>query len=114
MTIENAALLHQRPARRDANWRRRAHCLDLYDPEVFFPAERENQITRARRERRARAICTDCPVRAQCLDYALELGDAAHGVWAGTSDTERRTLARQLRWLGPDRGGATPQTRSGA
>src|SRR5258705_414896 len=49
----------------------------------------------------ARAICGACPVREQCLDFALTNG--CIGVWGGTTERERsrlrqrnRTSARQL------------------
>jgi Transcription factor WhiB len=39
----------------------------------------------------ARWICVDCPVRSQCLEYALanRIGD---GMWGGTSERERRAM----------------------
>jgi hypothetical protein len=40
----------------------------------------------------ARAICARCPVRVECLDYALEVGDPLLGVWGGTSKLERRRM----------------------
>lgn len=44
----------------------------------------------------ARAICAECPVKAQCLDYALEFPPAdMHGVWAGL--TSRQLAAEQRR-----------------
>jgi WhiB family redox-sensing transcriptional regulator len=45
------------------------------DPELFFaesPADIET----------AKAICVDCPVRAQCLDGAVERREP-YGVWGG-------------------------------
>lgn len=44
----------------------------------------------------ARAICSDCPVKAECLEYALEFPSAdMHGVWAGL--TSRQLAAEQRR-----------------
>jgi WhiB family transcriptional regulator, redox-sensing transcriptional regulator len=40
-----------------------------------------------------RAFCSDCPVRSQCLAYALE-HNLTDGVWGGTSPNERRNLRR--------------------
>lgn len=46
--------------------------------------------------KQARAICTDCPVKEQCLNYALEFPAAdMHGVWAGL--TSRQLLTEQKR-----------------
>ena len=44
----------------------------------------------------ARAICKSCPVKAQCLEYALEFPAAdMHGVWAGL--TSRQLASEQRR-----------------
>ena len=51
----------------------------------------------------ARALCSDCPVKSQCLEYALEFPPAdMHGVWAGL--TSRQLAAEQRRReVGPKR-----------
>jgi len=54
------------------------------DPELFFP-EKGGSV------REAKAVCTGCPVRAQCLAHALA-HDERFGVWGGTSERERRRL----------------------
>ncbi len=36
----------------------------------------------------ARAICRGCPVRLECLDYAIEIGDQ-WGIWGALSYPER-------------------------
>jgi hypothetical protein len=44
----------------------------------------------------ARAICSECIVKGQCLEYALEFPSAdMHGVWAGL--TSRQLAAEQRR-----------------
>ena len=44
----------------------------------------------------ARKICDECPVRRECLNYALEYPPAdMHGVWAGL--TPRQLAAEQRR-----------------
>ena len=45
---------------------------------------------------RARAVCVNCPVAAQCLEYALAL-HIDHGVWGGCSERERRRIAKRRR-----------------
>jgi WhiB family redox-sensing transcriptional regulator len=45
--------------------------------------------------RPAKAICTGCPVRAECEAYALAESDL-FGVWGGTSQRDRREHRRQL------------------
>jgi WhiB family transcriptional regulator, redox-sensing transcriptional regulator len=61
-------------------------------PELFFPVAMGGaglaEITRAK------AVCSRCPVRRQCLDYAIETGQS-HGVWGGTTVDERRAIARR-------------------
>ena len=54
------------------------------DPELFFP-EKGGSV------RAAKAMCAGCPVRAECLEYALA-HDERYGVWGGTSERERRRL----------------------
>ncbi len=45
------------------------------DPELFF-AERPEEVAQAK------ALCHDCPVRANCLAGALQRGEP-FGVWGG-------------------------------
>jgi WhiB family redox-sensing transcriptional regulator len=58
-------------------------------PSVFFPSDGVGVEV-------ARRICADCPVKASCLEYALRNG-IDHGVWGGTSERERRRIARRRR-----------------
>jgi hypothetical protein len=45
---------------------------------------------------REKAICEGCPVREECLAYALDAGEP-HGIWGGLTATERRIFVwRQL------------------
>jgi len=49
--------------------------------------------------RDARQVDLRCPIRAQCLDYALSGADTwrgiTSGIWAGTTPKERAALRRQ-------------------
>lgn len=54
------------------------------DPDLFFPERGESLAP-------VKAICAQCPVAAECLDYALRTGQK-HGVWGGTSERERRNI----------------------
>jgi WhiB family transcriptional regulator, redox-sensing transcriptional regulator len=63
------------------------------DPELFFPmAGPRAGLT----EIRAKAVCAGCPVREQCLDYAIETGQP-HGVWGGATVDERHAIAARRR-----------------
>ncbi|MFJ9643726.1 WhiB family transcriptional regulator [Streptomyces sp. NPDC004244] len=42
----------------------------------------------------AKAVCTDCPVRLECLAQALD-DRIAYGVWGGMTERERRALLRR-------------------
>ena len=68
------------------DWRLLAACRHA-DPELFFPVSASgpslDQVTQAK------AICAGCPVRRQCLAFALDTRQD-HGVWGGTSEEERR------------------------
>ena len=57
------------------------------DPELYF-AESPTDVELAK------AICQGCPVRAECLAWALE-ANQDHGVWGGLSEEERRSLRRR-------------------
>ena len=70
-------------------WRDRAACLDVGDPEVFFPTRGEDVSA-------AKAICAGCPVRLECLEFALERV-IRQGVFGGMSEHERRLERRNRR-----------------
>lgn len=42
----------------------------------------------------AKAVCADCPVRIDCLHYALN-NNEHFGIWGGTSERERRRIRRR-------------------
>ena len=44
-------------------WREQGQCKGV-DPEIFYPVSDDDSDE-------AKAICADCPVRLQCLEYAL-------------------------------------------
>ncbi len=73
-------------------WAEQALCAQA-DPDLWYP-QHPALITRAKR------ICNACPVRRQCLDYALTGADTwrgiTTGIWGGTTPRERNRL-RQAR-----------------
>jgi len=69
------------------SWQYKARCRSLsIDPEIFFP-----QLGGSIRE--AIRVCEPCPVRLECLEYALRI-DERYGVWGGKSNTQRGKLRR--------------------
>jgi WhiB family redox-sensing transcriptional regulator len=57
---------------------------------LFFGPDGEPERERLMRERKAKAVCASCPVRAECLDYALE-HHVRYGSWGGLNEHERFT-----------------------
>ncbi|MQA62366.1 MAG: hypothetical protein GEU86_12900 [Actinophytocola sp.] len=67
-------------------WVRDAVCAQT-DPELFFPDKGGSTAA-------AKRICAGCPVRARCLDYALDSPVPVSGIWGGLSEKERRPLIK--------------------
>ena len=87
------ALESVRPATWDATrWRSLAACRDM-DTDLFFPVgvtgAAELQISEAK------ALCRTCPVRDDCLAFAIRTNQV-YGVWGGASEDERRAIRRRL------------------
>ncbi len=74
--------------RTDTGWRQDAACRGA-DTDVFFPVTDEEAGP-------ALAICATCPVREECLEFAL-VTRQEDGVWGGLTETERRRLRRRRR-----------------
>lgn len=66
-------------------WQTDALCAQT-DPEAFFPEKGGST-------RDAKRVCEACPVRSECLDYAMA-HDEKFGIWGGLSERERRRLRR--------------------
>jgi len=69
------------------DWRNRAVCGGSR-AWLFFGPDGETAAERARREARAKAVCASCPVRGECLDYALA-HHVRKGIWGGLNERER-------------------------
>ncbi len=61
---------------------------------LFFGPDGERQPEREIRERKAKAICAQCPVRQECLDYAVSKPEK-YGVWGGLNEDERAAERRR-------------------
>ena len=73
------------------HWRSAAACRSC-DPDLFFPLSSSGpgieQVAQAKQ------VCARCPVRRECLAFALRTRQA-HGVWGGLTEQERYPVWRQ-------------------
>lgn len=69
----------------DPSWRLDAACIGMGD--LFF-------IDRSQPARPAKALCAECPVIQECLEYALT-NSIREGIWGGLSERERRKEKQQ-------------------
>ncbi|WP_204870035.1 MULTISPECIES: WhiB family transcriptional regulator [Nocardiaceae] len=69
------------------SWQEHARCRD-HDLQTFFDGGEADEVS-ADSASQAKLICEDCPVRTECLNYALNAGER-FGVWGGLSARERR------------------------
>ncbi|MCM2579720.1 WhiB family transcriptional regulator [Streptomyces meridianus] len=71
----------------DISWHTRGVCHGM-DPEdadaTFFPLPRDHEAIADAKE-----LCAVCPVRRDCLNYALE-NVLKEGIWGGLTEAERR------------------------
>ncbi|MDP9069424.1 MAG: WhiB family transcriptional regulator [Actinomycetota bacterium] len=77
----------------ELEWRESAACLP-YPAILFFGVDDNESATERRsREEEAKAICAECVVRADCLEYALEMREP-YGIWGGLTELERKARLR--------------------
>ncbi|MGH3098714.1 MAG: WhiB family transcriptional regulator [Streptosporangiales bacterium] len=67
------------------SWSRAGACRDG-DPDRLFVRGSEQHV--------AKRVCRHCPVRTECLAYALD-HRMEYGVWGGMTERERRALLRR-------------------
>ena len=80
------------PPRQQQDWRARAACRAL-PSDLFFPAgELEEEAVEQAEE--AKAVCERCPVRTQCLEFAIA-SNQPYGIWGGANASERRSIRRR-------------------
>ncbi len=78
----------------EPSWRVFAKCQGRNAVWFFPPSHFERKDEKDFREGHARALCSRCPVRDECLDYALTVQEP-HGIWGGLNELERRRLLRR-------------------
>ncbi len=76
----------------EPSWREQAACKDM-DPEIFFPEKIPLRAVKNAAVARAIIVCSECPVKEECLRYAQE-NKEYQGIWGGV-------------WFGEDRIGAS-------
>jgi len=67
-------------------WIEKAKCRGT-DPDLFFPERGEST-------KEAKSVCRGCPIRRECLEYAVQ-GVEKFGIWGMMSERERRTVRRE-------------------
>jgi WhiB family redox-sensing transcriptional regulator len=83
--IDDVARILEVPISEERPWVVFGACRHV-DPDLFFstdPGETEHALS----------ICASCPVRVECLDYALEAGER-FGIWGGLTEKRRKTVSR--------------------
>jgi WhiB family transcriptional regulator, redox-sensing transcriptional regulator len=88
--VRRQAALMPRPS---WGWQDDAACRGR-DVVPFFAPDGERQPEREIRERKAKGVCASCPVRVQCLDYAISRPEK-YGVWGGLNEEERSAERRR-------------------
>jgi WhiB family redox-sensing transcriptional regulator len=83
-------------------WAPHARCIGE-DPDLFFPVG--TSVSALEQAEVAKAVCAACPVRTDCLEWALVTCQDA-GVWGGLDEEQRREIRRSRR-----RGAATEPDR---
>ena len=72
-------------------WRGHAACRDT-ETAFFFPnGETGEALVQAEA---AKAVCADCPVRLECLEFAM-VTNQPYGIFGGLTESERKLLRRR-------------------
>lgn len=66
-------------------WGQLGNCVGV-NQDLFFPRRGDDPSP-------AKALCRACPVRTDCLSYALETNQK-FGIWGGMTEGQRRRLKR--------------------
>ncbi len=76
----------------DATWEWQEHgaCRQV-DTTLFFHPQNERGLSRVRRDRAAKSVCSRCEVRLECADYAIRAREP-YGVWGGLTEDERERI----------------------
>jgi WhiB family redox-sensing transcriptional regulator len=80
--------------RAEESWQVRAACRGPHASVFFPPPQFERKEEKLDREARAKAICAGCPVKRECLEYAVNIREV-HGIWGGLNENERKQILAQ-------------------
>ncbi|WP_431683768.1 WhiB family transcriptional regulator [Kitasatospora sp. KL5] len=69
----------------ETDWATSGLCRQADPDDLFVDGAAQN---------RAKALCAGCPVRTECLGYALD-HRIEHGIWGGMTERDRRSLLRR-------------------
>ena len=62
------------------------------DPEIWY----SDVTTGVHDFRTAKKFCLTCPVKNECLEYAI-VANETHGIWGGQTYKERRKIALRIK-----------------
>lgn len=70
----------------NGEWTQEALCREVGETNLWFPDKGESS-------REARRVCLGCPVRVECLQYALD-NNEHWGIFGGFTERDRKKLMR--------------------
>tara|TARA_Y100000361_G_scaffold152765_1_gene172992 strand:+ start:150 stop:443 length:294 start_codon:yes stop_codon:yes gene_type:complete len=70
-----------------ADWMKKGSCRGL-QTDIFYHEQGHLNINTAK------AICSGCSIREQCLDYAMR-NQELYGIWGGYTTSERSVLRKE-------------------
>ena len=76
-----------------SHWRAAAACSNM-ETNLFFPVG--EGIMALDQINLAKSVCASCPVRLECLEFAIRTIQN-DGIWGGTTEDERRVIKRSRR-----------------
>lgn len=74
-----------------AAWQEQGLCRTSDAADFFPPLHFEPKAEREARETKAKAVCAECPVRTECLEWALD-AEEPFGIWGGQSELDRKHI----------------------
>lgn len=84
-----------KPLMENYEWQQKGACVDV-DTELFYLPYNARGEAKRLQEAEAKAVCVTCPVREQCLEFALAT-EEQFGVWGGMTEDERAALLKKIK-----------------